>query len=426
MPRLLLVDDNSSIHKIAVSLLASTDIEIIHAQSAVEAFDVIDKEGPFDVALIDTSMSEIDGWELLSRLRAEPITSNMPIALMAGVLDEIDPVRVENAPIQAFLRKPVELRDLDKSVKALMAAPVGADIPSTQPDTSVPSDLLILEEQDLLPDEAEETFPPTDTTDAEIQVSSAAPDINDETAQPTEETISLDLEELNFNDIDQLVIAESESLPKTDVTNCESPDDESDNSDNTVSPIFALESGAPEEEESEESSEQTPISSLDALPEDFDPTVFLDGNSADSKDESQSTSEKTMDEMEQIEGIHELLQREFEPLPLNISDNEVDGSPDDTISEDTDTTSEDIFNESNNIELQVTADTSEPELIIPDSNDEEDMKNVAVTLDSVTDQDSLQEQNILMPSASSLVSELLSDPRFIDAIAKAVAEKLKT
>jgi hypothetical protein len=39
-------------------------------------------------------------------------------------------------------------------------------------------------------------------------------------------------------------------------------------------------------------------------------------------------------------------------------------------------------------------------------------------------QNNPQEQNALLPSSSSLVSELLADPRFIDAIAKAVMEKL--
>jgi len=438
MPRLLLVDDNSSIHKIAASLLASTDIELVCAKSAAEALDLIDKEDLFDAALIDTSMSEMNGWELLTRLRAEPKTTNMPIGLMAGILDDIDPMQVEIAPIQAFLRKPMELRNLAESTKALMAAPVCAFIPSLQTNTSATSDILILEEQDLLVEEAEVDSSPVCTSDTEAQDSIAVPAVNNETAQPIEETISLDLEELNFSDIDGLVTADSEQQTESDEIKCESSDKESDDSvspisaDNSVSLISVVERDTPEE-----SSVENPVSHLDALPEDFDPSVFHEENSAghgESKDsdESQGTSKKITDEIEQIEGIHELLQQEFEPLEsslaLNASEEVADSSTDDT------SFSEKTPDEPHDVESQNASGTSEPAPIISASNeehnendeDEEDMKNLAVGLDSVVDLDSYQEQNILMPSASSLVSELLSNPKFIDAIAKAVAEKLKT
>ena len=39
MPRLLLVDDNPSIHRIAESLLAPTDVELTCVDSAAEALD---------------------------------------------------------------------------------------------------------------------------------------------------------------------------------------------------------------------------------------------------------------------------------------------------------------------------------------------------------------------------------------------------
>jgi CheY-like chemotaxis protein len=509
MPRLLLVDDNSSIHKIAVYLLVSTDIELTHALSASEALALIDSEALFDAALIDTSMSEIDGWELLSRLRVAPKTTNMPIGIMTGILDEIDINQVKNAPIQAFLLKPVDLRDLAKSVKELIATPVGVSMSSQQSDTSVPSDLLILEEQDLLseeveetftptdipdteiqssntslnsdaetaqssdllileeqdllseeveetftptdiPDteiqssnifpnsddegaqssdllileeqdllseEVEETFTPTDTPDTEIQSSNTFPNSDNEGAQSVEETILLDLEELNFKDIDQLVIAENEPFAKIYEANYESFGGEADNS---AIPISVVESGALEES-SEQTPEQTPASYLDTLPEDFDPTVFLEENitgysEPENADESQDTSEKTEDIEQIAEGIHELLQREFETLPLDISDNDVDSPLNDTVAK--------YSEEPYDTDLQVTADTSETMLVLPVSHDEEDVKNVPVILVSESSQNSPQEQNALLPSNSSLVSELLADPMFIDAIVKAVIKKL--
>ncbi len=136
MSRLLLVDDNPSIHRIAESLLAPTDIELVCVDSAAEALDRIARGERFDVALVDTAMPGMDGWTLLQRLRAMEETALMPIALMAGVLDPVDPAKLAKAPIQGFLKKPIELRELGDRVKALLATPV---IPPPSPFSTMPA-----------------------------------------------------------------------------------------------------------------------------------------------------------------------------------------------------------------------------------------------------------------------------------------------
>jgi CheY-like chemotaxis protein len=136
MPRLLLVDDNPSIHRIAESLLAPTDVELVCVDSAAEALDRIARGERFDVALVDTAMPGMDGWTLLGRLRAMEETARMPIALMAGVLDPVDPAKLAKAPIQGFLKKPIELRELGERVKTLLVTPVPA---GPSPFSTVPA-----------------------------------------------------------------------------------------------------------------------------------------------------------------------------------------------------------------------------------------------------------------------------------------------
>jgi CheY-like chemotaxis protein len=135
MPRLLLVDDNPSIHKIAETLLAASDVQLISCGSGAEALALVEQGDPFDVALLDTSMLGMDGWTLLERLREHASTARMPVAMMAGVLDVVDPEKLRLAPIQGFLKKPVELRDLGDRVKRLMEMPV---LPPPVPPPPVP------------------------------------------------------------------------------------------------------------------------------------------------------------------------------------------------------------------------------------------------------------------------------------------------
>jgi len=139
MPRLLLVDDNPSIHKIAETLLAPTSIELVCVESAADALKRIEAGQHFDVALVDIAMAGMDGWELLACLRTHPATVTMPIAMMAGVLDSVDPQRLEQAPIQGFLKKPVELRDLGDRVKKLLETPVPLPPPPPAPVVEAPA-----------------------------------------------------------------------------------------------------------------------------------------------------------------------------------------------------------------------------------------------------------------------------------------------
>jgi len=133
MPRLLLVDDNPSIHKIVASLLDSTAIGVLHANDAEEALKFIEGGADFDLALLDTTLPNLDGWGLLERLRSDARTETKPIAMMAGVLEDVDLARIEKAPIQAFLRKPVDLRDLADKVAALVAMPNMPTIAPSRP-----------------------------------------------------------------------------------------------------------------------------------------------------------------------------------------------------------------------------------------------------------------------------------------------------
>jgi len=192
MPRLLLVDDNPSIHKIAETLLATSHIELVCVDSAAAALGKVDQGEHFDVALVDTSMAVMDGWGLLAKLRERPSTARMPIAMMAGVLDTVDPERIKAAPIQGFLKKPVELKNLGERVLQLMETPVPLPEPpapapmaispfATMPATRiedlpefrkqaseepVADDLLELTEEDLYP-EPETEAPKEETLDLE-------------------------------------------------------------------------------------------------------------------------------------------------------------------------------------------------------------------------------------------------------------------
>ncbi|MBI3133025.1 MAG: response regulator [Acidobacteria bacterium] len=224
MPRLLLVDDNPSIHRIAESLLAPTAIELVCVDSAAEALERLQNGERFDVAMIDTAMPGMDGWTLLERLRAMEATARMPIALMAGVLDPVDPVKIQNAPIQGFLKKPIELRELGDRVNALLATPVAPAAGPVTPLDLGPTATRPMTKDDLalaveefpefrptiqLPDEDLLVLGPEDLWMEEAPVAAAiAPVFEAEPAVP-----ELELEELDLEGLQDLAPAAVASAP---------------------------------------------------------------------------------------------------------------------------------------------------------------------------------------------------------------------
>lgn len=209
MPRLLLVDDNPSIHKIAETLLATSPIELVCVDSAAAALERVNRGEHFDVALVDTSMAGMDGWGLLGKLREIPATAHMPIAMMAGVLDTVDPERIKAAPIQGFLKKPVELRDLGDRVARLMQTPVilpEPPVPAPKADSrfaTMPATRL-----ENLPEfrQQQEFVAPLGEDILELTEEDLHPDLEavETLVDPAEE--SLDLEELDLDNLRGLSI----------------------------------------------------------------------------------------------------------------------------------------------------------------------------------------------------------------------------
>lgn len=224
MPRLLLVDENASIRRSAEILLGGTDMELVAVASAEEALEQVAAGADFQVALIHAFLpGPMDGWQLLTHFRNHPATARMPIALMAGVLKEIDPVQIAEAPIQGFLRKPIELGNLRDRLATLMAIPVPE--PDSSPEAfetapgrpleemlSLPEtraeeapmerdeDLLILEIQDLYPDETVPAAPEEEPLPLGLEFEGAASED------------SLELEELDLEALRSLTIDPGERM----------------------------------------------------------------------------------------------------------------------------------------------------------------------------------------------------------------------
>ncbi|MEO3385765.1 PleD family two-component system response regulator [Mesorhizobium sp. CAU 1741] len=117
--RILVVDDVPANVKLLEARLLAEYFEVITANSGADALEACEN-GKIDVVLLDVMMPEMDGFEVCSRLKADPATQHIPV-VMVTALDQIsDRVRGLEAGADDFLTKPVNDLQLMTRVKSLV------------------------------------------------------------------------------------------------------------------------------------------------------------------------------------------------------------------------------------------------------------------------------------------------------------------
>ena len=103
--------------KDALTAAISTVVAVSNAQQALEALD----RATFDVLVLDIGMPEVDGYQLLTRIRqsADARRRAMPAAALTAYARSIDRTRSLKAGFQMHLSKPVQPTELAAAVLAL-------------------------------------------------------------------------------------------------------------------------------------------------------------------------------------------------------------------------------------------------------------------------------------------------------------------
>jgi excisionase family DNA binding protein len=106
----LIVDDEKGIIDLLTSLMRTGDeaIEIAGAQSGVEALLIIGERKP-DLLILDIMMPGMNGIEVCQRLKSSPVTRNIKIVAISGVLDPAIRQGALAAGADLFFAKPLDM-----------------------------------------------------------------------------------------------------------------------------------------------------------------------------------------------------------------------------------------------------------------------------------------------------------------------------
>jgi CheY-like chemotaxis protein len=107
--RLLIVDDDiRNIYSLA-SVLESHGAEVLHAERGAEGIALLEHEPGIDVALIDIMMPEMDGYETMRRIRANPRLAHIPLISVTAKAMKGDRQKCLDAGASDYIAKPVDV-----------------------------------------------------------------------------------------------------------------------------------------------------------------------------------------------------------------------------------------------------------------------------------------------------------------------------
>jgi diguanylate cyclase (GGDEF)-like protein len=138
-PRILVVDDDAELRAITTEFLAPS-FEVVTAGDGEDSLAIARTERP-DLILMDQFMPRLDGLGALERLRADPVTEDIPVILVSARADEAIRVRAFELGAVDFLAKPYseqELRArLDRTLRLVRSQTVLRELAETDPLTGL-------------------------------------------------------------------------------------------------------------------------------------------------------------------------------------------------------------------------------------------------------------------------------------------------
>ncbi|MBI5959830.1 MAG: response regulator [Chloroflexi bacterium] len=124
MPHILLIDDDFNLLQMVKLMLERVGHQVEVAKEGEKGIVLAAQNQP-DLAVIDVMMPGLSGYDVVRKLRDDPLTAGIPIIILTARSQPMDKQMALDAGANAFLSKPVTAQELIDRVDAVLKAGVG-------------------------------------------------------------------------------------------------------------------------------------------------------------------------------------------------------------------------------------------------------------------------------------------------------------
>jgi diguanylate cyclase (GGDEF)-like protein len=142
-PRILVVDDDVDIARFVEMNLVMDGFDVVVARDGESALEMIAHNSP-DLVILDLMMPGMDGVEVARRLRADAITSALPIIMLTAKGQTVDKVLGLTAGADDYIVKPFDTLELVARVRSTLRR--NQEFREVSPLTGLPGNNRILRE----------------------------------------------------------------------------------------------------------------------------------------------------------------------------------------------------------------------------------------------------------------------------------------
>ena len=120
MPKILIIDDDNDLRQALRVRLEKEDYQVVTAESGSEGLEVAQDVNP-NLIVLDVSMPDMDGIQILEKLRRNIVTWEVPVLVLANC-DLEARNHSQRVGVTRFLRKPLSPRHLVAEITRLLRA----------------------------------------------------------------------------------------------------------------------------------------------------------------------------------------------------------------------------------------------------------------------------------------------------------------
>jgi diguanylate cyclase (GGDEF)-like protein len=117
--KILIVDDVRLHRDRTAEILARRGYATVQAESGIRALDMVTSESP-DLVILDAYMPDIDGLDVVKRLKSDPFTHHIPVLVFTGDGSTAIEIQSLQGGADGFVRKTFDPEELVANVEALL------------------------------------------------------------------------------------------------------------------------------------------------------------------------------------------------------------------------------------------------------------------------------------------------------------------